>query len=440
MGRSRRSLGPLRTETMKTPSLRALLAVSVAALVGTGSCGGEKADPTGSTAPREPATSPTDALDRLRALGYTGYAPDPATSQSGALVHDPERSWPGYNLALNYHLCSAELSGRDGTVLHSWHDEDGMQWNGALLLPGGDLIVVGSERVPGADSVLDRARRVMRIGWNGDLVWKREVLSHHSLSINPAGQLVVLALRYRREPALDPEVDVRDDVVTLFSLEGEKLEERSLHDVLGTPPGRFELQSLVYRTLSGRTFIDLFHTNTAEWMRDPRLAERDPLYALTNVLVTSRNQDAIAILDWSRKEVLWSWGQDEIRGPHDATVLADGTILLLDNGLGRGWSRLLEVDPTTDRIVWEYRATPPERFYSAWGGTAQRLPNGNTLVASTATGTAFEVTRDGDVVWEYFSPHLDPLGRRSTIISLERYEESYVDAILERVGEGGSGR
>jgi hypothetical protein len=37
--------------------------------------------------------------------------------------------------------------------------------------------------------------------------------------------------------------------------------------------------------------------------------------------------------------------------------------------------------------------------------SAQRLPNGNTLITEGADGRLFEVTTGGDIVWEYVSPY-----------------------------------
>ncbi len=34
----------------------------------------------------------------------------------------------------------------------------------------------------------------------------------------------------------------------------------------------------------------------------------------------------------------------------------------------------------------------------------QRLPNGNTLITESSGGRIFEVTRDGEIVWEFFNP------------------------------------
>ena len=37
-------------------------------------------------------------------------------------------------------------------------------------------------------------------------------------------------------------------------------------------------------------------------------------------------------------------------------------------------------------------------------GSAQRLPNGNTLIAESSFGRFFEVTTEGEIVWEYVNP------------------------------------
>jgi len=38
----------------------------------------------------------------------------------------------------------------------------------------------------------------------------------------------------------------------------------------------------------------------------------------------------------------------------------------------------------------------------------QRLANGNTLINEGLYGRLFEVTPDGDAVWEYVNPYLSP--------------------------------
>ncbi len=65
------------------------------------------------------------------------------------------------------------------------------------------------------------------------------------------------------------------------------------------------------------------------------------------------------------------------------------------------------------KIEWQF--TPKEmgkvfpvdynRFYSPFVSSAQRLPNGNTLITEGASGMLMEVTRNHELVWEYISPY-----------------------------------
>src|SRR4030043_144112 len=65
----------------------------------------------------------------------------------------------------------------------------------------------------------------------------------------------------------------------------------------------------------------------------------------------------------------WNWGEEnDLAHQHDATLLDNGNILIFDNGLHRKrmpqhYSRIVEVNPKTEKIEWEYKADPPYRFY-----------------------------------------------------------------------------
>jgi hypothetical protein len=43
-------------------------------------------------------------------------------------------------------------------------------------------------------------------------------------------------------------------------------------------------------------------------------------------------------------------------------------------------------------------------FQSFMGGGAQRLPGGNTFITESATGRLFQVTPQGETVWEWVNP------------------------------------
>jgi hypothetical protein len=119
--------------------------------------------------------------------------------------------------------------------------------------------------------------------------------------------------------------------------------------------------------------------------------------------------------------------------PHNATLLENGNLLIFDNRRGDDYSRLVELDPLSREIVWEYRAPNPEDFYSRSRGSAQRLPNGNTLVSQSDEARVFEITPEGRIVWEWRTPDLDSKGRPATFVRAIRHDAAAVDALRERL-------
>ena len=99
-----------------------------------------------------------------------------------------------------------------------------------------------------------------------------------------------------------------------------------------------------------------------------------------------------------------------------------GNILIFDNGGEAGYgspnpmapsgvynarryySRVLEINPVTLEIVWQYREEPVFKFFSPYASGVQRLPNGNTLITEAQTSRVFEVTPEKEIVWEYVRP------------------------------------
>ena len=133
-------------------------------------------------------------------------------------------------------------------------------------------------------------------------------------------------------------------------------------------------------------------------------------------------------------EILWRFGEggDFAADPssetpwfeqqHDPEIQPNGNILFYDNGTAdRGFSRVVEYALDTDSmeatIVWEFPGDfdvddwyRNEWFTNYWGD-ADRQPNGNTLITAGnvpghggSPSRIFEVTPDGDVVWEISLP------------------------------------
>ncbi len=59
------------------------------------------------------------------------------------------------------------------------------------------------------------------------------------------------------------------------------------------------------------------------------------------------------------------------------------------------------------QVVWKYGSVSNLTLFSHLGSSAQRLPNGNTLICATTEGYLLEVDASGNVVWEYINPVTD---------------------------------
>ncbi|MGD8451395.1 MAG: arylsulfotransferase family protein [Phycisphaerae bacterium] len=386
--------------------------------------------------PEKAAETSDDAvsqeINRLRSLGYASGSSEPAQPGEIGLTQLDEARWcPGYTLFNSRNHCLAELVDLDGEVAHAWRQTDGRTWDDCELLPNGDLLVVGSDRVTTADApVQDAARFIMRLSWDSQVLWKQLIFAHHDVEAWPDGRCLVVTHKYQRLPEYEDGGEAVVDYLTLLTADGRIETERSLYQAFKSNPGVQTFQPVGAVASGPPRRWDPLHTNSAERTPWENLCGRNPLYAANHVLVCVRHQDTVAIIDWDTGKMLWAWGPGEVQGPHDAHLLESGNILLFDNGLWRKWSRVIELDPRTRQIVWEYRAADPKSFYTHSGGGCQRLPNGNTLITHSDNGYAFEVTPAGDVVWEYHNPRVTMKGKRLSITRMHRYTPAYVTTIL----------
>jgi len=417
---------PLPARTTRIARLFSLLAILSMAC---GNPAEEHSD--GPTASKIAAADvPADLAEQLSVLGYVDYAPTRDASADGVTTYDSARSYPGYNLYVNRTQCTAHLIDARGKSVHGWTGSDCGRWERARLLPNGDLLVVGSDATS-ATSAPDplATRHLSRFDWRGERVWRSTFPAHHDVAPLDSG-FVSLTMALRQMPEISRDLPIMDNSLARLDDDGVMLETLSLVDSYRAAPESIQFKES--KPDRGGRWLSPIHANSVFPMRSPGLAKRHALYAPGNVLVSSRKQDNIAVVSWRSGEVIWSWGQDELSGPHDAEVLENGHFLVLDNGWHRGWSRVVELDPIERKIVWEYRAKDPAVFYTASRGSCQRLPNRNTLIANSDNGIAFEVTREGDIVWEWKNPERDAAGRRATIVRMDRYEEAFVEALLAR--------
>jgi hypothetical protein len=193
---------------------------------------------------------------------------------------------------------------------------------------------------------------------------------------------------------------------------------------------------------------DWFHQNCASYVGPNKWFDQgDKRFKPGNIIVDSRQANILAIVDHDTGKIVWRVGPyyregDDrklgwIIGPHNAHIIprglpGEGNILVYDNGgsagygppndmapdgimnMRRSYSRVLEFNPLTKDIVWEYSPTTLKidemqfgyKEFSPFISSAQRLPNGNTLITEGSDGRVIEVTRDLEVVWEYISLYM----------------------------------
>lgn len=419
-----------------TPGIRVITClIAASTLLGLSGCTPSESAPISEAKATPREERPASDIEALRALPYAPKASGRADrALRGVTRFDRERVQPGYNLLVVEEECAAELLRPNGSVAHRWQRKPCSHWGHAELLADGSLLVIATEGPEARRAAPGRkGRLLMKLGWNGELLWKRRMTAHHELDVLPNGRIAVLTSKRRRDARVHPTARIHDNRIEILDADGKTLETASILDLLLSRPDRFSVQPVEAREKEdGVESIGLLHCNGLEWMQPgPELLARDPVYGPGHFLLTCRHQDAVAIIDWRERELVWAWGQGEISGPHDATLLANGNVLLFDNGLGREWSRVVEVDPLRDEIVWEYRA---DGFYTIARGSSQRLANGNTLIADSEDGRALEVTPDGEMVWEYFSPYIDSDERRALVPKIRRIDPQRL-AELPRRGE-----
>ena len=108
-----------------------------------------------------------------------------------------------------------------------------------------------------------------------------------------------------------------------------------------------------------------------------------------DLVVSFRQTDTVGIVDRATGKFRWKWGRGEISHQHNPTMLDNGRVLIFDNGphkSGFTHSRIIEVDPFSNEIAWEYRGDPPISFYSYHISGSERQPNGNTLICEGRPG------------------------------------------------------
>jgi hypothetical protein len=359
---------------------------------------------------------------RRRGVGFRGY--DPGRASPGFTLFAPATG-PGMVYLIDI----------QGHVTHTWK----MPYPPGLygyLTDKGTLFYNG--RIPN-DSFIGQSPfmggTAMEAAWSGKVLWEIKQRDHHH----------------------DGRLLRNGNVLLLCSTElPAKVAKRVKGGLAGTEHDGDKINGdyLVERTKEGKTVwewrawehmepdaypITSPSDSRSEWTHANGIAELPD----GNILLSFRNISTVVRINRRDGSIDWKLGAPPLSGQHAPTPLPNGNILLFDNGPFRAdtgaqpFSRALEIDPNTNQIVWKYQdGTGPGSnhfFFSSRISNAQRLPNGNTLINEGLYGRFFEVTTEGDVVWEYVNPHFGPesdapRGQTNNVFRAYRYSSELIAA------------
>lgn len=343
----------------------------------------------------------------------------------GLVYYAPQGCDRGYILFCNsFGGNYAYLIDIDGRVCHQWHSSEGIGYG--FLLPNGHLLLRthAPQESPGSGG----ATALLELDWDSNVVWEhRSPLMHLDFERLSNGNTLVL------QWAVLPR-DVASQV------QGGYVSEDHPGQMVGdlitevTPAGEVAWEWRSWEHLKYEEDIICPMENRREWTHQNALN----ITREEDLIVSFRQISTVGIVDRNSGEFRWKWGPGNISHQHHPTMLDNGHILLFDNGSHHTrpvpYSRVIEVDPATNQIEWEYKADPPFSFFSPLISSAQRLGNGNTLICEGCCGRMFEVTCNREIVWEYINPFLKPGARAvgggpqdlaNTVFRAHRYEPEH---------------
>ena len=404
----------------------------------------------------------------------------------GVRIHNPYKVWSGFTLLNSFpktgtaQNASVVLIDMKGNIVNEWP----AMGTTTKILPGGHVVGTspGSGFVqldwsgkvvntwPNLDVHHDHEREGNPCGYWAPYQKPRTL----------GGKVLALEYVY---PILDQtkhicdKAPLQDDMIREVSWTGEvlftwkaweHLDELGLDEAarnalqLGIAPGR------------PASVQDWAHANAVSWLGPNKWWSQhyDGRFHPANILVDFRRQNSTIIIaryddpygKWKSGDVIWRLGPNystagddgqvgQIIGQHMAHLIpmympGEGNLLMFDNGGGAGFgallqgledpdngeklgfypnkyrhfTRVLEINPLTKQIVWQYKQPWPTKdqnndgkkrgnerlLFSGIMGGAQRLMNGNTLITEAETGRIIEVTKHKEVVWEYVAPWQTP--------------------------------
>lgn len=386
---------------------------------------------------------------------------------TGTTIFHPDQTWSGYTVFDTPGEGGAALIDMNGNLVKRWREVAAVP-GPARILPGGYVMGGTTQRRPHQEAPelvelnwdgdvvwsFDHTELVEEDGGEARWMarqhhdWQREgspagYYSPSSAPLVDSGRTLIVTHQNLVNPEISDKL-LEDDRIIEVDWDGEIVWDWSASDHIDELGFSGEARNALYRYPNwneARGSADWLHMNAASYVGPNHwYDEGDERFNPDNVIWSSRNANIIAIVDRSGA-VVWRMGPDyrdvpelaelgQIIGQHHPHIIPEGlpgagNLLVFDNGGIAGYgapnpaaptgvgsvrrisSRVLEVNPVTFEKVWEYSIGGQEQitFFSQYVSSAQRLPNGNTMITEGAIGRIFEVTPENEIVWEYVNPY-----------------------------------
>jgi hypothetical protein len=358
------------------------------------------------------------------------------TSLKGINFYDSSKAYKGFTLVTPADGTGAWLIDMMGNYVNHWKIPFSPAYD-AKLLPNGNLLYAGkTKECPLGDVYNGGGGILLEVDWNSNVVWEyKDPHLHHSFHRQENGNTVVLKwVRISKELA----AKVRGgDAGTEKNgiMWGDTVQEIS-------PKGEIIWEWIAHEHL------DVEKTPRCILCPRDTWAHGNSVWATPNgdILVSFAKLNTVVLIERATGRIKWQWGPGNIAHQQCVTMLDQGTILIFDtsmhaNGFAFSSSKVLEIDPTCNEVVWDYGGGDKEHWADWWGrkrpyffsailGSSQRLPNGNTLICEGMTGRILEVNPGGEVVWEFSNnlPSYEPYPaqtRSHMVCSAYRYGVEY---------------
>jgi hypothetical protein len=319
----------------------------------------------------------------------------------GLRAWDPERAFNGFTLFRSGGGGGSTLYliDMEGTVVHTWRFPYGGTYG--YLTERGTLFFNGTIPNPDFPGRVAQLGVALEADWDGNILWEVRNPDHHHDGIRLRNGNVLVVCYGVVPPAIAARVvggrpgDAHD-----WGMDGDYLQEV-------TTDGRVVWEWRAWEHLDPVA-------DSIPWPMDERggwtHANGVTEWPNGDITLSFRNISTVITINRQTGLIVWKLGSPPLSGQHAPTPLPSGNLLLFDNGPHRfdvslPYSRVLEIDVPSQQIVWEYHERRLSDFFSPRISNAQRLPNGNTLINEGWFGRFFEVTPEGDVVWEYVNPY-----------------------------------